>query len=431
MLKRIFIGAAALLVCAFSQAKYDAQEYILKNGLRVVFVKKAPSTVVYFSVWYKCGGSCDRVGKSGVAHFLEHMAFETDSHKFRNFLEKIGAQFNAFTSYRTICFYEIFEKSYLEEVIKNEARRLTNFTIDDKNFEAEKGAILQERNYRTDNNHYGAWQEESFANIFSKRAGGTPIVGWRHEIEAIKKEDLYDFYNTWFAPNNATVVVVGDVNFSEMKKLLDKYFQDIPSKKLATETEQPVDLSKKFDITYRSTKELTAVEKIIYKVPDDFSFREKKALKLAINILNFPSASISRQINVLTNNKLFFAYTQGELACDFVTVIGQARVNELAELEMLWRYFKSKVTNVQQKELDAVKKDYLADAAYFLQDDVDRLGRVVGRQIVSGDSLKDVVAMLEIIQGISLKECQDVLKKVFSKQPIAVEKCLPKGLDRE
>lgn len=429
MFKKIFVATVALLTLSFSQAKYDAQEYVLKNGLRVVFIKKAPSTVAYFSVWYKCGSNKDHIGKSGVAHFLEHMAFETDNHKFRNFLEKIGADFNAFTSYEVVCFHETFEKSYIEEIIKNEAQRLRGITINDEDFNSEKGAILQERNERVSDESGGIWQEACCANIFNRQAGGTSIVGWKHEIESIEKEDLYEFYDKWFVPNNATIIVIGDINFSDLKKMIDKYFQDIPGKKLPPSKAELFDSSKKYDVRYYKKMGMLTTRSILYNVPKDLTFREKQALRLSIGALNHPSSEISK----ISDYRLGFFYSSEGFSTDYVSVICESLINDLDEMEMLWRYFRSKIISIgiRQKDIDVKKKKYLADVALHFQDDISVLGRVIGHQLVRGDSLKDATSLFDVVQSISLKECQDVLKKVFSKQPIAFEQILLKGLDRE
>jgi zinc protease len=176
-----------------SCAKYDAFEFALDNGLRVVCVKRNSVPIIAFSIWYKCGSKCDLVSKSGVAHYLEHTAFSSKK-EFRDFLEEIGAECNAFTSFNTICFYEIVPKEHLETIFLNESDRMKSIQIDDTDFLSEKGAILEERSMRTDNDPEGAYQETMLANMFNRKTGGIGIIGWKHEINGIKKQETSQFY---------------------------------------------------------------------------------------------------------------------------------------------------------------------------------------------------------------------------------------------
>lgn len=431
MFKKIFI-AIALLCCSFSEAKYEVEEYQLDNGLRVIFIKKSPSTVMYFSVWYKGGSLRDFSGKSGVAHFLEHMAFETNDREFSNYLERIGAESNAFTQYNSICFYEIFEKSYLEDIVKREAERMQYIKIDDTSFQAEKGAILQERNRYVDNSPWGMLMEEGHANIFNRKSGGIGIIGWKHEIESITKEDLYAYHNKWFAPNNATIIAVGDIDFSRLKKTIDKYFNDIPAKELPTISTKKRIPTERHSVRLYSQKIGNVSMRIIYPV-SDLSFKKRIALTLAIDTLQSPSSAVTKELAIIDKDQsLAFSYCDEGYSYDFVQILLSESIHNREYLLTLWKYFRSKILNggISQKELDLVKKRYKS-ALLCAQDEISFFGQFIGGLLMADYKIEDILSFAEVIQSITLKECQDVLKMVLSRKPSAILEMIARGLDRE
>lgn len=427
-----FLFVFLLFLSFFSEAKFKIEEYQLSNGLKVIFIKKTPSTVVYFSVWYKCGSLKDSIGKSGVAHFLEHMAFETNGREFSNYLEEIGAENNAFTWYNSICFYEIFEKSCLENIIKRESERMRYIKIDDEAFQAEKGAILQERNSRIDNSPWGLLMEEGFANIFNRTRGGIEIIGWKHEIESITKEDLYAYHDKWFVPNNAVVIVVGDIDFSDLKKYVKKYFQDIPQKTLPFVSEKKNTNMEKYSIAHYSQKVSNASIQILYPVPE-ISFRKKIALRLAIRVLQSESSEFRKEFAIVNKDQsLFLSYCDHDLTYDYISVSLSESVHNREYILTLWKYFKSRILGcgISQRELDLAKKQYL-QVLLCAHDEISFFALFIGGFLMSGYKIEDVSSFSETVQSITLKECQDILKEVLSNKPSAILEIVPKGLDRE
>lgn len=434
MFKRLLI-AVGVLLSHNSYAKYDVQECVLDNGLRIVFIKKSPSTVACFSVWYKCGSIQDFPSKSGVAHFLEHMAFEIDGRKFGNFLENIGAENNAFTSYDKICFYEIFDKKHFDEIAKNEAQRMRKIDIDNKSFQAEKGAILEERNFRIDNDPDGCSSEDVLANIFNRKPGGVEIIGWKHEIQSITKEDIQKYHDAWFAPNNAVIVIVGDLNFEEIQSIIKKHFGEIHQKDVGSIIKSNYIPNNKRLISYSSPKMKSFSLEFIYPIYN-LNFRKKLALKLAIRALNLPESKVKKSLEFIlkkTLNCSFGTCINNMFAYNFVNVsLICSSINELDSNKNLWEFFKKTIikNGITQGNLDIIKRKILAEQAYE-QDDVSGVGNYLGYQIISGDSIDEIANLRETMQSISLKECNDVLRDLFSQEPSAIIENRWKGFDRE
>ena len=194
-----------------ANANFKVDEFSLKNGMKVIMVERKSAPVISLSVWYKCGSKCDMLSKSGVAHFLEHLAFLNHKREFCNYLDKIGAEKNAFTSVNTICFYEIFPKYCFEKVLSFESERMKSLEIEDKVFQNEKKAISEERGMRVDSSNLGKYYEVFLSNIFNRQTGGIEVIGWKHEIESIEIEDLKAKYRKGGLGDTALKSLLNDV----------------------------------------------------------------------------------------------------------------------------------------------------------------------------------------------------------------------------
>ena len=228
---RLLLVAASLL--AFSatpgSAKvYNPDTFMLPNGMQVVVVTNKRAPIVTHMVWYKVGSADEPKGKSGIAHFLEHMMFKATTNmksgEFSSTVARNGGRDNAFTSYDYTGFFQTIAKDRLELVMRMEADRMTNILFNDEQVEPERQVILEERNMRTDNSPEAKLSEEINAAFFRNHPYQIPIIGWRHEIEALSRQDLESFYKIWYHPNNAILVVAGDVTAAEVKPLAEKYY---------------------------------------------------------------------------------------------------------------------------------------------------------------------------------------------------------------
>ena len=420
-----------------ANADHNASEFFLKNGLRVILIKRDSVPIISCSVWYKCGSKCDLFFKSGCAHFLEHLACENHKREFTNYLENIGAEWNAFTSIDKIHFYEIFPKECLEKVLSFEAKRMKNLDIEDKVFLNEKKAILEERGMSVDSNIQGKCYEVFLSNIFNRQIGGISVIGWKHEIESIEIEDLKTYYKTWIVPNNATMILVGDFDKEVAKNVIEKYFENIPSTKLPNKSSFQKKIGNKKSIECRSTQisspEITYTYKIPFLCKDNL--RKYYALSLALEILEQPSSFINGVLKHMTDTVSNFGFwIAGALyEYDILNIVFYTNgIDKLDEVKRSWLYFRKKILNVciNETELQKIKKRELIALAYK-KEDIDRISTYFGRNLILGFSLKEVLSVDNLIQSITVKECNDVLKEVFSTSPISVMRALPKGYDRD
>ena len=214
-------------------AVFNPKSFTLDNGMQVVLIENNRVPVVKHMVWYKVGSADEPAGKSGIAHYFEHLMFKgTDKvgpGEFSKIVAKNGGRDNAFTSYDYTGYFQTVAKDRLGLVMKMEADRMTNLTLNKEIIEPERQVILEERRQRTDNNPGAQLREQLDTVQYMNHPYRIPVIGWAHEIEALSLDDLTTFYKKWYAPNNAILVVEGDITMDELRPLAEKYYGVIPS----------------------------------------------------------------------------------------------------------------------------------------------------------------------------------------------------------
>lgn len=208
------------------------QEFVLDNGLKVLLLEDHKSPAVTFQVWYRVGARNEKDGKSGLAHFLEHMMFKgtptTGPEEYSRIIAKNGGRSNAFTSSDVTVYFATMSREKIDVEIQLEADRMANALLGEKYFEPEKKVIQEERRLRTEDNPASALGEVASAVAYMIHPYRRPIVGWMQDIENLQRQDLVDFYKLYYAPNNAYIVVVGDFSTDELLPKIKAAFGKIP-----------------------------------------------------------------------------------------------------------------------------------------------------------------------------------------------------------
>jgi zinc protease len=228
---------AALLVLfgvgATRAAVFNPETFTLANGMQVVVVTNSRVPVVTHMVWYKVGSADEGPGESGIAHFLEHLMFKGTKTRgpgeFSQTVARNGGQENAFTSYDYTAYYQTIAVDRLETVMEMEADRMTNLVITPKEVEPERQVVIEERRMRNDNNPGARLGEQTNATLFLNYPYRNPIIGWRHDIDALDINRILAFYKRYYRPNNAILVVAGDITAAKLKPLAEKYYGAIPA----------------------------------------------------------------------------------------------------------------------------------------------------------------------------------------------------------
>ncbi len=208
------------------------ESFTLANGLQVVVITNRRAPVVLHMMWYKVGAADEPPGKSGIAHFLEHLMFKGTKTLGPGMFSKIvannGGQENALTSSDYTAYYQNVARDRLETVMKIEADRMTNLALSDSEVEAERKVILEERRQRVDNSPRSILWEQANAALYLNHPYRIPTIGWEHEMKGLTTADAMAFYRRWYAPNNAVLVVAGDVTAADVRPLAEKFYGVIP-----------------------------------------------------------------------------------------------------------------------------------------------------------------------------------------------------------
>ena len=210
-----------------------AEQFALPNGMQVVVVPDHRAPVVTHMVWYRVGAADEQPGVSGIAHFLEHLMFKSTDKipmgEFSKIVSRLGGQDNAFTGHDATAYFQRIAKERLGTVMEMEADRMVNLKLTEKEVLTERNVILEERRSRIENNPTALLDEQMEAALYLNHHYGIPVIGWEHEIAKLTQQDALTFYKRYYAPNNAILVVTGDVTAAEVRKLAEGTYGKIPT----------------------------------------------------------------------------------------------------------------------------------------------------------------------------------------------------------
>ncbi len=239
ILASLIAVAVALPNPGFAAPANNVTYFKLANGLEVVVVPDRRTPVITHMVWYKVGSADEPAGKSGIAHFLEHLMFKgtkkNPAGKFSKMVTSIGGQENAFTTSDYTGYFQRTAREHLKILMEFEADRMTGLLLTDTVVKPELNVVLEEQNMRVANSPGARLGEQLEAALYLNHPYGKPVIGWRHEIEKLNREDALAFYKRFYTPNNAVLVVAGDVSAAEVKKLAEATYGKVaPRTKLTT-----------------------------------------------------------------------------------------------------------------------------------------------------------------------------------------------------
>ena len=230
--------ASALTANLSFASSGEVHEFKMSNGMKVLVKEDHRAPVVVSQVWYKVGGSYEHSGITGVSHVLEHMMFKgTKKHaagEFSRIIAENGGRENAFTGKDYTAYFQQLEKSRLKVSFEMEADRMRNLTLPEEEFKKEVAVVMEERRTRTEDKASALTSEQFYATAFTNNPYHQPIIGWMNDLENMTVSDLREWYEKFYAPNNATLVVVGDVNADEVFELAKKYFSELKPSIIAT-----------------------------------------------------------------------------------------------------------------------------------------------------------------------------------------------------
>lgn len=405
-------------------------DFTLDNGLQVVVIEDHRAPVVVQMVWYRAGAADERPGLSGVAHYLEHLMFKgTDavpSGEFSRIVQANGGSDNAFTSWDFTAYYQRIAADRLELVMRMEADRMRNLRLTDDDWRTERDVVIEERNQRTDSDPGALFSEQRRAALYLNHPYGRPVIGWRHEMEALTREDALDWYRTYYAPNNAVLIVAGDVTPDKVRELAETYYGPLePSPDIAPRArpQEPPQLAERH-LTFHDPRVRQPYIVRSYLAPerDPGDQRQAAALTILADLLggDGQTSYLARKLQFENTVAVHASAGYDGTALDdtmFTLAVVPAQGVSLARAEAA---------------LDAALQDFLDEgiapedfarvktrihaAQIYARDDVMGLARRYGEALTTGLTLQDVRDWPAILDDVTEDEVMQAARQVLDRR---------------
>lgn len=443
MIKKILI-VCALLASFFNANAFAAkiEEFKLKNGLRIIVQEDHRSPVVVSQVWYRAGSMDEVNGKTGVAHVLEHMMFkgtkQVKAGQFSRLIAAAGGKENAFTGADYTCYFQQLEKSNLPLAFKLEADRMANLQLTKEEFAKEIKVVMEERRWRTDDKPQSKVNEAFQGAIYRAHPYGRPVVGFMNDLENMTVEDAREWYHNWYAPNNATLVVVGDVKAQEVYKLAQRYFGKIKPKVLPARKPQtePAQIGER-RVVVKAPAKLPYLL-MGYHVPalvDPVTDWEPYALEVLAGVLSGnPAARLNQRlvretqlaVDVSAGYDILARGRQSLFELDGTPSDGKTVVE--LEAALLQQIEKIKESGVTVEELDRVKAGVIA-ADVYQRDSMFYQAMQIGTIETTGFSWRILDDYPNKLRAVTPEQVQAVAKKYLLQDNLTIATLNPQPLD--
>lgn len=409
------LAFAETIVPANAEAR--ASEFTLSNGMDVVVIPDHRAPVVTHMVWYRVGAADEPKGKSGIAHFLEHLMFKSTEKiaigEFSKIISRLGGQDNAFTGQDVTSYHQRIAKERLKTVMEMEADRMVNLRLTKDEVATERQVILEERRSRIDNNPTALLDEQMNAALYLSHPYGIPVIGWEHEMAKLSREDALHFYKRYYAPNNAILVVSGDVTADEVKKLAEETYGKIPANPEVDGRERPQEPPQiaARRLTLEDARAGNPSFHRYYLAPSYSTAKPGEAEALDILMKIVADGATSRLYKKLVVDDKIAATTGGDFSgwgLDSGTISLYAVAAPNVGLDKIETAVDGvlddiRTNGVTKAELDRAKKSFLADFIYE-SDNQASLARRYGWSVAIGRTVADVEDWPNKIANVSQED---------------------------
>lgn len=436
----LVLGGLALVGTSPARADklFDASEFKLANGLDVVVIPNHRAPIVTQMIWYKVGAADEVPGKSGLAHFLEHLMFrgtkETPPGAFSRIVAENGGQENAFTTHDYTAFYQNVAADRLELVMKLEAERMNGLVIDDSVLLPERKVIIEERHMRIDNSPAGLMNEQLDTALYLNHPYRIPTIGWEDEMRGLSTPDAKAFYEKWYHPNNAVLVIGGDVTVEKVKALAEKYYGRIPAHPVPERhrVDEPAKVAKA-QLTMTSARVAQINWSRSYLAPSYTRGETKDAYALQVLAEIMGGGATSRLYKALVVDRPIAldagaTYDPGTLDLTSFNLYGSPRKDvtlEAFEAAVEQEVAELLKTGVTQDEVDRAKKR-MQLAAIYSRDSLTAPAQIVGAALAVGRSLDDAESWADRIGAVTVDEVNEAARLVIRDDVAVTGVMLPK-----
>jgi zinc protease len=439
ILLSVILSGTATLACAQTPVTDQAQEFMLKNGMKIIVKEDHRAPTVAQMIWYRVGSIDEVNGTTGVAHALEHMMFKGTRHlkvgEFSSKVAALGGSENAFTNRDYTAYFQQIEKSRLSAVMALEAERMANLRFDQKEFAKEIRVVMEERRWRTDDQPSGMLNEAQNAAAFVAHPYHHPVVGWMDDLEHMTVADVKAWYERWYAPNNATMVIAGDVDAEQVRQMAERYFGPIASKKLPDPSVKP-----------QNEPEQHGMRRVVVKAPAEnayvsLAFKtptlrdvEKDDDTYALDVLaavldGYDNARLNADLvrTAKIANDVDASYDNISRGPSLFTLGGTPAASVSAEqLEAALRAEVAKIAEegISPDELQRVKTQLIASQIYK-RDSIFGQAMEIGGLEMAGISYKNIDRMIEKVKAVTAQQVQAVAQKYFGDDQLTVATLVP------
>ncbi len=429
-----------LVLAAPLQAQANPFEQRLSNGLRILVKEDHRAPTVVHMVWYRAGSMDETNGTTGVAHLLEHMMFKgtpsTGAGEFSRLVAAAGGRDNAFTSKDFTAYFQQVPKQKLPQMLLLEADRMRHLTLDAKEFEQEIKVVMEERRLRTDDQPQALLVEQMGAVAFQAHPYRVPVIGWMNDLESMTVQDARDWYERWYVPNNAFVVIVGDVEHQEVFKLAEQAYGGLAARPLPARKPQSEPLQSGMRrLTVKAPADLPVLL-MAYKVPvlrdiekdvDPYALEMLSAILDGHDAARF-SRSLIREQRLAVNAGVGYDATARGPGL-FYLQGSPSKGKTRAELETGFRAEIERIAKdgVGADELARARAQLVANQIYKL-DSMFAQAMEIGQLETSGLSYRQDKRLIEKLQAVTAEQVQAVTQKYFRDEQLTVAELDPQPL---
>jgi len=408
-----------------------ASQFELANGMQVVVIPDRRAPVVTHMIWYKVGAADEPRGQSGIAHFLEHLMFKGTPRfpddTYSQTISRLGGTENAFTSYDYTAYFQRIAVEHLPLMMEMEADRMKNLVLTEDVVASERNVILEERASRVDNDPTALLRESFSATLFQNHPYGDPIIGWRHEMEDLSREMALDFYARYYTPENAILVIAGDIDEETVRPLAEQYYGVLPAREGAvTDRRRPLEPEPVAErrIDMRDERIAQPVVQIAYLAPS-YTLSEDPRLAPALDVLShyLGDGSTSRLYRHFVIEQrtaaAMGAFYQGS-ALDHGTFYlfgypAEGVALEDLEADLVAELNRFLEEGISEEELARAKRNLVAQTV-FAQDSQSALARIFGSSLAVGEDLEDVQQWPARIGSVTVDDVMDAARLVLQPQ---------------
>ena len=417
---------------------FDPGTFTLDNGLQVVVVENRRAPIVVHAVWYKVGAADEPPGKSGIAHFLEHLMFKgtpsVPSGAFSRIVAENGGSDNAFTSQDYTAYVQRVASDKLELVMRMEADRMVNLRLTEEKATPERGVVREERRTRTGNSPGAQLYERRRAVTYLRHPYRIPVIGWKSEIDGLTARDALAFYRAHYAPNNAILIVAGDTTVDEVRRLARKHYGPVPRRKVPERTRagEPDQLAAK-RVTLKSPRVHVPSVSITWRAPSFAAGETRHAYPLLLLADLLGGGSTSRlHRRLVIEEKIRIGAPQPDILEPRSTWASSRCPLRRSPAEIstgsrrcCWtRSPGSRSTGSPRPSCGAASGRCWA-AAIYARDGLGAAPRVIGRALTTGRTIADVEAWPERIAAVDAAAVRDAARAVFVERRSVTAVLLP------